>query len=271
MTTKIEYHVKSGHEKGRRRGTSVDKDKQDRLRSLRVFVERSLPPGEPLPWDPDDQELEEGNEIVKVQARVGTTPRDRLQWALDFARRDLSTLTNFDWENLRREMVSFDVYVIPPDQVNSELMIQWLKEGASNPETFPFTPVGLPSREKIQKAQDEFRQFVETLLREKCVKIPLPESAAYVLSPPVHGRTLIHLQQKGPPGRAAFAYLLGGFAPLVRECPEPKCKRWFVAGRLNQHYCCPRCHSRATSRAQRERQRERKRKREKLAQRRTRR
>jgi len=212
-----------------------------------------LPPSQRW-WDPED-DLVDCQEVIQVQGRVGMTPRARLQWALDFARRDLATLTTFDWENLRREIMAFDIFLIPYDQAATARPAQRLEESVRVPATFPLQPVPLPNREKLQRSHDDFQQYISPLIQKKEVKIPLGGSTVYVLPTPVHGRTFFHVQNRGPLGLTTLAHLLGAFAPLVRACAEQQCGRWFVAGRLNQHYCSPRCQSRATSRVHRQRER----------------
>jgi hypothetical protein len=208
-----------------------------------------LPPGERY-WNPD-HELADVVEVVPVQSRVGLTPRARLQWAFNFALRDLTKLTRFDWENLRREIVAFDTFVIPYDQVDSEHIERWLEESARSSEAWPIQPVPLPSREKIQRAREEFHDYISTLIETAEVAIALPASTAHILRTPVHGRTFFHLADRGSLGRMTLTHLLGAFGPLIRECAEMKCRRWFIARRLNQHYCATRCQSRATSRTHR--------------------
>lgn len=53
--------------------------------------------------------------------------------------------------------------------------------------------------------------------------------------------------------RVKFAELLAAHSWLVHRCPEEKCRRSFVANRLNQQYCSKRCQMRAAMRAYRER------------------
>ncbi len=206
-------------------------------------------------------------EITQVEGRVGFTSAARLQWALDFARQDLSILTEGDWANLRRGLVAFDVRRIPFDQARTRRFLQSMKDWA-NPETFPLTPIELPSRDEVQKVQKEFHRIIDSLIRTGqaqigpitsdlhvfrdakrqrgwCVQVPRVDFATSRQGFPM----ILNVTERL--GQMALANLLGAFAPMVRECPEPKCHRWFVAGRRNQQFCATRCQTRASTRAYR--------------------
>src|SRR5215469_14457179 len=73
-------------------------------------------------WAMRDGETAPAEQIVQVQPRVGRTLRNRLQWALDFARRDLDQLTVGDWANLQREFVAFRDAFIPPDAFSDPIV-----------------------------------------------------------------------------------------------------------------------------------------------------
>src|SRR5258708_23050554 len=119
----------------------------------KAALEKMVPPNERW-WGPDD-ELVDCQEVIQVQERVGLPPRARLKWALDFARRDLGRLTTFDWENLRREIAAFALFLIPYDRVGSEQAAQRLAGVVRDPDTFPRQPPRVPSREQLETAHDE--------------------------------------------------------------------------------------------------------------------
>ncbi len=222
----------------------------------RAALEQFIPP-EQRWWGPDD-ELVGPEEIAQVEPRVGLTPQARLQWALDFARRDLAKLTPGEWADLRRALVAFDVATIPHDQMRAPWVEKFL-QGMTNPESFPLSPVPIPSVQEVHDAQRQFHSLISRLLETGGVEIPIEMKVdLHILQKPVHGRTFFSLASsakggRGPLGLYTLANLLGGLGILLRKCPELKCgQRWFVASRPNRRYCSPGCQSRATSRAYRE-------------------
>jgi predicted RNA-binding Zn ribbon-like protein len=214
-----------------------------------------------------EREQVNADQITQIEARVGFTPAARLQWALNFGQRDLNTLTEGDWTNLRRELVAFDVRSIPFDQARTRRFVQNMKSWA-NPETFPLTPVELPSRDEVHKVQKEFLRIIDSLIKTGQAEVGPITSDLHVLRDTKRQRGWcvqvrrvdFGTSRQGFPmllnvterlGQSVLAHLLGAFALLVRECPEPKCHRWFVAGRRNQQYCSTRCQTRASTRAYR--------------------
>jgi CGNR zinc finger protein len=200
----------------------------------------------------DKHELVEPSEIGQIQPRVGVTPAQRLQWALDFAKEDLNALSTGDWHNRRRELVAFDGWVIPHEQVKSRRLLKGLPVGIPQPPAELSGQVPLPTPEEVRNIQVDVRRVVETLLTTGEVSMSRIQASFVILRDPKGrwgycGRMPI----PGTWGALTFAELLGGFAPLVRECPEPGCKRWFVASRANKWYCSTKCQSRATTRAYR--------------------
>ncbi len=201
----------------------------------------------------DTRERVHPREISQVESRVGTTPAARLQWALNLAQLELADLTSFDLENLRRELVAFDCWVIPHDQVWSRRVPKALAQAARHPDLHPDAPVPLPSLAEVRQTQRAVWNVVRTLLDSGEVQIG-PMRASFVIFRDPKGRWEYFYRNPGTHswGGFTFANLLGGLASLVRECPEPKCRRWFVASRANQWYCSTRCQTRATTRAHRQ-------------------
>jgi hypothetical protein len=213
----------------------------------------------------EGREVVRATEIVQVEERVGLTAAARLQWALDFARRPLEGLTDGDWSNLRRELVAFDLASIPPQWARSPKATAFLEQRATNPETFPIDPVELPSRDDVRQIQEALRRLADDFLHKGVAQVPPLKTflvgirskgrfpGGVIQAPEDPGLTLVD----GVPvfnlvnetlGQLALLNLLVGFDALVRECPEPKCHRWFVAGRRNQSYCGVRCQTRAATR-----------------------
>ena len=205
-----------------------------------------------------ERERVTADEVEQIQPRVGRSPADRLQWALDFAQKDLNTLTVGDWANLRRELAAFRGFTVFPTQVKNRRVLNALLElGRHNWGSQTF--VELPMEEQTRQAQAEFRRIVDRLLTRGMVAIGPHQVTHYVSRldktqiPPERRASLSTWTRGASPGLEQFTYLLGAYAALVGVCPEPKCQRWFVAGRTNQTYCSTRCQTRATTRTYRER------------------
>jgi hypothetical protein len=214
----------------------------------------------------EGREVVRTTEIIQVEGRVGRTAAARLQWVLDFARRPLEGLTDGDWSNLRRELVAFHLTSVPPQWARRPKATALLEQRATNPETFPIDPVELPSRDDVRRIQEALRRLADDFLHKGEARIPplktflvglrskgrFPGGVIQVPEDPgvtsVDGVPVFNLVNETL-GQLALLNLLVGFDALVRECPEPKCRRWFVAGRRNQLYCGVRCQTRAATRA----------------------
>src|SRR6266851_2270381 len=196
----------------------------------------------------DKHEFVEPRQITEIEDRVGATPQRRLQWALDFAKRDLNSLTVGDWANLRREVVAFDGWVIPHDQVKSKRVLKQLRDDTRRVPTWPPGQVPLPTEEEVRQIQEALRIVVETLLRDGEASIGI--NASFVILRDPRGQRVYFSRVPRAPswGGLTLANLLGAFAHLVRECRDETCRAWFVASRANKWYCRTRCQSRATTR-----------------------
>lgn len=202
------------------------------------------------------------NEIEKHQARVGNKPEARLQWAIDFAVKDLGHLTIGDRENLRGELAAFcgtpqaqDVYAYKRSHFVRLAIAQlgqhdW--QGA----------IGvLPRWEQVQEAQGEFRRILRVFLATGhftlgpfAITYDVYRQAFRINTKPRQCFFSERVQkEKAPWGVLTFARLLGAFGANVETCPEPTCGKIFVAKRLNQNFCSKQCQSRTTTRTYRDR------------------
>lgn len=201
-------------------------------------------------------------EIHAAQPRVGTTPMERLDWAIRFARTDLGALSRGDWWNLRLELTAFaELLIREPDVARRSRRVGLVK---AEPEQHA---ASVYAETEARELHREFSRIIGRLLQGDSVKIGSYEltlalerlrGSAPGAAGPVRLRTTF------PPGASrathVLGHLLGIYGHLVKECPAPRprgaagerCGRWFVARRPNQMYCCARCQSRATTRAARQ-------------------
>lgn len=202
------------------------------------------------------------NEIEKHQPRVGKKPEARLQWTIDFAARDLSALTEGDWENLRRDLTAFaltpQIHDVTRYARSSLVRREIARLGLHD---WQGAYAEMPTREEVQQTQGEYRRVLQELLSSGLVELGPFETVLGISRDDIHSKDLPRrsqfvewiLHEKVPWGLLTFARLLGAFGFRLEHCPEPTCGRLFVVRRINQHFCSTRCQSRTTTRAYRER------------------
>jgi hypothetical protein len=222
-------------------------------------------------------------ELRPFQPRVGRTPAQRLQWALDFCNQNLTTLTPGDWDNRRHEFVAFAAVTITPDLADAPWIRKilagepWVAAWVSPPKppaakargrprgarrggllvgSAEFQRWTLPSRETLRAVQEEWRRIVVPLLqRDGLTRVGPFTVEVYVHRRDEERRTLFEIAPEGsdPWARWPLLALLGTFADHLRACREPTCRRWFVASRGPQRFCSRTCQNRAGIRAYRTR------------------
>ena len=188
--------------------------------------------------------------MAEAMRRVGRGHKERLQWLLDFAQRELGHLTPGDWQNLRLELPAFATSPVAWERLWATL------DRISLPQT---SVVPALTEAEITDLQGEVRGLLDRLYRHGTSSVG-PLSVTYRLS-----------RQKGAPAFTipgvlpaspgdfrsrvlqTLAEILLGYGDLLQVCPEAKCGRWFVAGRPKQVYCSLLCQSRAKTRQYRQR------------------
>ncbi len=218
----------------------------------------------------------EYKELQPVQAgtlfrRVGVNQRKRLAWALGFAQQELETLPSGDLENLRQELCIFgfmgvwrdleesqrqtnfveniqaldlsnsiDIQVIRDKdlydtQVKIKKVLSDLGTHAGPVEVGPFSFYHVVDIEADPIADRAFRELFLTRV------LPLGPDPQLFHSQKIEGEQSDFLF-------FVFSSLLSRYAALVRRCPDLACKKWFIAGRKNQHYCGTQCQVRSATR-----------------------
>jgi hypothetical protein len=178
--------------------------------------------------------------------RVGRSPQGQLGWALRLAQRQPESMTPGDWDNMRHEITAFLALHgyssqspvghrlgLPPEEVAHEIRKQLHEILAAVIQRGPDpihlgriqTMLGLCWRDDVQR----FTRWTAST--------GYPSLIASALQP--------LLEQHGHLVRACGA-------PSPRGGADETCGLWFVAARVQQRFCSPRCQSRATTRAYRE-------------------
>lgn len=197
--------------------------------------------------------------LEKIQRRVGLTGRDRLQWAVAFAQRDLDALTPGEWMDLLMELRVFLASPYPQDFAGIDAALRQLRP---RPPRLPLTVIFKPriTEEDAKEIQTAFRDILQQLITSQWGIIEMPPLSIgiyYTHHPERPSRTRVLLEASTPDvtvkARYVLTYLLGAHGELLRQCPEPACRRIFVASRPNQSYCSSRCLSRAGTRTYRQR------------------
>ncbi len=188
--------------------------------------------------------------MAEAMRRVGRGHKERLQWLLDFAQRELGHLTPGDWQNLRLELPAFATSPVAWERLRATL------DRISLPQT---SVVPALTEAEITDLQGEVRGLLDRLYRHGRTEIG-PLSLSYRISGREDASAFtIPGVLPGSPGDfrsrvlQTLAELLVGYGDLLQVCPEEKCGRWFVAGRPKQVYCSLLCQSRAKTRQYRER------------------
>ncbi len=187
--------------------------------------------------------------LAEAMRRVGRDSKDRLQWVLGFAQRDLGNLTPGDWENLRLELPAFATSPVVWEHLRATLDRIPLVQNSLVPAL---------TETEITQLQGEVRGLLDRLYKHGTARIG-PLSVTYQVSRQ-EGTPAFTMPGVLPASPGDFrsrvlqtmAELLLGYGDHLKVC-EAKCGRWFVAGRPNQVYCSLRCQSRAKTRQYRER------------------
>lgn len=184
-----------------------------------------------------ESEVVSAEEIQQFQPRVGLTERDRLQWALDFARKDLDALTPGDWSNLRREFVAFAEGQLPPREKPRSSQAEWSNRG-------------LPTEDVLRQVQRHWLGLLTALIkpgRSEAFLRSIPTDF-YISRDPARGITHSVMFSRDEPALLRLIWHLERRAHLLAVCPEQVCHRWFVARRRGQRFCSRACQNRAAIR-----------------------
>ncbi len=215
-------------------------------------------------------------QIERFQLRVGVGPDERLQWAFNFAKADLDSLTPGDWDNLKLEMLVFAITLVLWDEFpavkRKRLRPQFGRDKQSKEK---IEVRGIPTENDLREIQVEFCKHLGNLRTKGEFLIPLDNAQFRVTVDAFHpdGGLTRKLHKFGymydtpfyygiskhPLGAHTsikititqrcllrFGQLILHFQEKLKICSE--CESWFVAQRKTQLYCSKKCQLRVASR-----------------------
>lgn len=186
---------------------------------------------------------------AQIEKQVGTTPPDRLGWAVTFAQEDLDDFTPGKWTDTTAELRAFCNFPFggfhAPRRASLLRIDEW--------------PTRQLTEDDIRAVHREFQKFLAVLVVDKWA-----DSGDLSIGITVHlTQDPEHPERSGVSvvGRTdsvvtkalwGLVTLLTAYGGQLRQCPE--CRRFFVASRTNRAFCGTRCASRKSTRAYRQRQ-----------------
>jgi len=182
-------------------------------------------------------------EFQRAELRIGTSSEDRLRWVLDFAERDLGTLSAGDWMNLQ---VEFQLFQVPEGYVR---FLAFARKAGLKPVLMP--------RKWIERTHKCLSQMLAALKSRETLSYTFQTS--FRLSRGT--KEGFHFSFSMPGSGLSAQYLVTVMMLIeeqgdkVRRCPEDRhgCGRWFLASRTDAIYCSATCLNRATTRNRRAR------------------
>jgi CGNR zinc finger len=176
------------------------------------------------------------SEMRKAMERVGATPDEHLQWALDFAQKQLNALGVGDWYNTRLELWAFSY---------------------PGPAGFPFSrplPVSLnmfSTESDTRNAQAELKEALRKYGSQQNLDVRLQTHYCCTFLPTKQGGFRgcwgSYVDGYVPKAQKRFFDLLALRGDRLKRCPAAACGRWFV-GRPNKKFCSPQCQNRTNVR-----------------------
>jgi hypothetical protein len=194
--------------------------------------------------------------LTLVQKRVGTTPRERLAWAVRAVQRSRKEQTPGDWDNLCTELAEF---ASEDGMIRSAL--DWGGAAEKRKEW------GQPNREEALAMLTRMGEMIEATVRRQPVRVGTVHGTLFLyrINVRFENRPLAVWVPRWDGVKFDWteraAHILGGLirmtGSLLKECPAPlprdeeACGVWFVARRPKQEYCSATCQTRASTRAAR--------------------
>jgi hypothetical protein len=194
------------------------------------------------------EKLTTAEELKKASKRVGETKKRRLEWALNFANTELSSMTPGDWFNTQLELTAFRTPAVPA-----------LLEPKDQ---FPVTSLSgvFPDFAEIGNIHKQFNRLLNNLRLNGTMTLPFEGKASFSVDKNSEGKRVFAfvVHDYAADCLIKLMQLAGDFGDLVRICPQDKhgCGEWFLATRSDNIFCTKTCVSNSTSHARRARLRD---------------
>ncbi|QOJ36843.1 MAG: hypothetical protein HRU82_18645 [Nitrospira sp.] len=188
-------------------------------------------------------------EMKKARERILTTADGEVGWLLKFIQTDLDTLTASEWMVLAFEIASFVDDVANRRGADIATEAGWSVRSIPG-EGFRGT---LPSRGEAKEIQAMVLGSLEKLWDTAVAAFTFPQFTIIVTLPvddERKGSVFVATKRKVKEFEYRFAHLLVDYSGRIRRCPE--CQRIYLAIRVDQIYCGPRCQTRVATRKWRE-------------------
>ncbi|MBX7039828.1 MAG: hypothetical protein K1X60_11725 [Nitrospira sp.] len=188
-------------------------------------------------------------EMKKARERILTTADGEVGWLLKFIQTDLDTLTASEWMVLAFEIASFVDDVANRRGADIATEAGWSVRSIPG-EGFRGT---LPSRGEAKEIQGMVLGSLEKLWKNAVAAFTFPQFTIIVTLPiedARKGSVFVATKRKVKEFEYRFAHLLMDYSGRIRRCPE--CQRIYLAIRVDQIYCGPRCQTRVATRKWRE-------------------
>jgi len=176
-------------------------------------------------------------EYDKTRDRIGKTTADAMNWVLRLAQTPIETLSTGDFANLAAEI---DLFV---------------RGGAGKGHPFAVVEQGYPKamgqhapdKQLVKELQNIVLERVNELLADTSTGFSFGKFRLVVASVRSMRSLMFPLIETRQEGFTYYlAHLLGEHGYKIGKCPE--CQGLFLAIRLHQRFCSPRCRSRAGTR-----------------------
>jgi hypothetical protein len=181
-------------------------------------------------------------ELHKAIGRIGSTPRGRMRWILDFVQTPLHELSEGDQLNQLRDFMAINTTPLVW-RMRDGTRQRWKFHGVSRSATF----------DDLRTAQKEWGRLVDRFRNTPMggdFEEELPTSS-WIVRRGSDGFTLNLRTHSPAPAVGLLMSLLADFGHAIRKCEE--CGRLYLAARQLQKFCSRRCQNRASFRANQER------------------
>jgi hypothetical protein len=187
------------------------------------------------------------DEMAKAWQRITAFPNGEIGWLVNFIQLDLDAFSPSEWMVLAYEIARFTEEEVPDRHAMPIASVSGWSVQAIQGEALQYT---LPSRKEGTQLQRTIRKHLEHLWENAVAPVTFSDLTLIVTMPGAfhkrHGSLLVATKPKSKEFEYRVVLLLAQHARRIRPCEE--CKRIFIAVRVDQIFCAPRCQMRVASR-----------------------